>query len=227
MRYKLLDHIVHNSNLQIFFSEIIGTFGLLLAATGSIVYDARLENTLGPVFIAFIHFVGLAIVVYLFGKYSMAHFNPAVTIGYFVAGYIKRKQVMIYFVAEIIGAFLGSIFVKYTIGDYAKLGTNFPNYEYDIAFFYGVEIVATILLMAVILTVVHIKKLNRLATVAIGGIVALDVFFLGPISGASMNPFRSLAPAIISNMPNDLWLYLTAPFIGAAVVGLAYKKIVR
>ena len=81
--------------------------------------------------------------------------------------------------------------------------------------------------MAVILTVVHIKKLNRLATVAIGGIVALDVFFLGPISGASMNPFRSLAPAIISNMPNDLWLYLTAPFIGAAVVGLAYKKIVR
>ncbi|MEX0656476.1 MAG: aquaporin [Nitrosopumilaceae archaeon] len=218
---------MHNSDLQIFLAEIIGTFGLVLAATGSIVYDAKLENMLGSVFIAAIHFVGLAIVVYLFGKYSMAHFNPAVTIGYLLAGYIKRKQIIIYFAAQIIGAFLGSIFVKYTIGDYAKLGINFPNYEYDVTFFYGVEIAATIFLMAVILIVVHIKKLNRLSGIAIGGIVALDVFFLGPISGASMNPFRSLAPALLSNMPNDLWLYLTAPFIGAAIVGLVYKKIVR
>ncbi|MGQ0376882.1 MAG: MIP/aquaporin family protein, partial [Nitrososphaerota archaeon] len=208
-------------------AEIIGTFGLVLAATGSIVYDAKLENTLGAVFIAAIHFVGLAIVVYLFAKYSMAHFNPAVTIGYFLAGYIKRKQIIIYFASQIIGAFLGSLAVKYTIGDYAKLGTNFPNYIYDVTFFYGIEIAATIFLMSVIFTVVHIKRLNRLAGIAIGGIVALDVFFLGPISGASMNPFRSLAPAILSNVPNDLWLYLTAPFIGAAVVGLAYKKIVR
>ncbi|MBM3895169.1 MAG: aquaporin [Thaumarchaeota archaeon] len=215
------------NNTQIFLAEIIGTFGLVLAATGSIVYDTKMENTLGAVFIAAIHFVGLAIVVYLFGKYSMAHFNPAVTIGYFLAGYLKRKQIIIYFVAQIIGAFLGSIFVKYVIGDYANLGLNFPNYAYNATFFYGVEITATIFLMAVILTVVHIKRLNRLAGVAIGGIVALDVFFLGPISGASMNPFRSLAPAILSNMPNDLWLYLTAPFIGAAIIGLVYKKIVR
>ncbi len=75
---------MHNSNLQIFLAEIIGTFGLVLAATGSIVYDAKLENMLGSIFVAVIHFVGLAIVVYLFGKYSMAHFNPAVTIGYFL-----------------------------------------------------------------------------------------------------------------------------------------------
>ena len=215
------------SNLQIFLAEIIGTFGLVLAATGSIVYDAKMENTLGAVFIAAVHFGGIAVVIYLLGKYSMAHFNPAVTIGYFLAGYIKRKQIIIYFAAQIIGAFLGSIFVKYTIGEYAKLGTNFPNYTYDTTFFYGVEIAATIFLMGVILTVVHIKKLNRLAGIAIGGIVALDVFFLGPVSGASMNPFRSLAPAILSSMPNDLWLYLTAPFIGTAIVGLVYKKIVR
>ena len=122
---------------------------------------------------------------------------------------------------------MGSVVVKYSIGDYANLGTNFPNYEYDVTFFYGVEIAATIFLMAVILTVVHIKKLNQLASIAIGAIVALDVFFLGPISGASMNPFRSLAPALFSSMPNDLWLYLTAPFIGAAIIGLVYKKIVR
>lgn len=215
------------NNLQIFFAEIIGTFGLVLAATGSIVYDAKLENTLGDVFVAVIHFIGLAIVVYLFGKYSMAHFNPAVTIGYFIVGYIKRKQIVIYLAAQIIGAFLGSLAVKYVIGDFANLGTNFPNYSYDVTFFYGVEIAATIFLMSVILIVVHIKKLNRLAGIAIGGIVALDVFFLGPISGASMNPFRSLAPAILSSVLGDLWLYLTAPFIGAAIIGLVYKKIVR
>lgn len=215
------------NNLQIFLAELIGTFGLLVAATGSIVFDAKMQETLGPLFIAIIHFVGITIVVYLFGKFSMAHFNPAVTIGYLITGYTKKNQLLVYFSAQITGAFFGSIFVKYTIGDYAELGTNFPNYQYDVAFFYSVEIMATIFLMAVILTVVHIKKLNRLAGIAIGGIVALDVFFLGPISGASMNPFRSVAPALLSNIQNDLWLYLTAPFIGTAIVGLVYKKIVR
>ena len=215
------------NNLQTFLAELIGTFGLLVAATGSIVFDAKMQETLGPLFIAIIHFVGITIVVYLFGKFSMAHFNPAVTIGYLITGYTKKNQLLVYFSAQITGAFFGSIFVKYTIGDYAELGTNFPNYQYDVAFFYSVEIMATIFLMAVILTVVHIKKLNRLAGIAIGGIVALDVFFLGPISGASMNPFRSVAPALLSNIQNDLWLYLTAPFIGTAIVGLVYKKIVR
>ncbi|MGQ0792197.1 MAG: aquaporin, partial [Nitrosopumilaceae archaeon] len=77
---------MHNSNLIIFFAELVGTFGLLVAATGSIVYDTSLGMTLGPIFVAAIHFVGLTIVVYAFGKYSMAHFNPAVTIGYFISG---------------------------------------------------------------------------------------------------------------------------------------------
>ena len=212
------------SNLIIFVSELLGTFGLLVAATGSIVYDSSLGNTLGPIFVAAIHFLGLAIVVYAFGKYSMAHFNPAVTIGYFISGYIKAKALPVYFVAQAIGAFLGTFFVKYVIGSYAELGLNFPNYSYSIPLFYGVEIIATILLMGVILTVVHIKSLNKLTGIAIGGIIALDVYFLGPISGASMNPIRSLAPAIVSGIPDDLWLFLTAPFIGSAIVGVVYYK---
>ena len=212
------------SNLIIFVSELLGTFGLLVAATGSIVYDSSLGNTLGPIFVAAIHFLGLAIVVYAFGKYSMAHFNPAVTIGYFISGYIKAKALPVYFVAQAIGAFLGTFFVKYVIGSYAELGLNFPNYSYSIPLFYGVEIIATIFLMGVILTVVHVKALNKLTGLAIGGIIALDVYFLGPISGASMNPIRSLAPAIVSGIPDDLWLYLTAPFIGSAIVGVIYYK---
>lgn len=212
------------SKSKIFVSELIGTFGLLVAATGSIVFDAKVGMTFGPVFIAVIHLIGLAIIVYAFGKYSMAHFNPAVTIGYFISGYIKLKALPIYFTAQAIGAFLGTIFVKYVIGNHANLGINFPNYSYPIPMFFGIEILATIFLMAVILTVVHVKALNKFSGIAIGGIIALDVYFLGPISGASMNPFRSLSPAIISGIPDDLWLYFTAPFIGAAIIGIIYSK---
>jgi len=212
------------SNLIIFVSELLGTFGLLVAATGSIVYDASVGHSLGPIFVAAIHFLGLAIVVYAFGKYSMAHFNPAVTIGYFISGYIKVKALPVYFVAQAIGAFLGTFFVKYVIGSHAELGLNFPNYSYSIQLFYGVEIIATIFLMCVILAVVHVKGLNKFSGLAIGGIIALDVYFLGPISGASMNPIRSITPAIVSGIPDDLWLYLTAPFIGAAIVGVIYYK---
>jgi len=215
---------MQNSNLVIFFAELVGTFGLLVAATGSIVYDASLGMTLGPIFVATIHFVGLAIVVYAFGKYSMAHFNPAVTIGYFISGHIKAKTMPVYFGAQALGAFLGTFFVKYAIGDFANLGLNFPNYSYSVSLFYGVEIIATIMLMGVILTVVHIKGLNKFAGLGIGAIVALDVYFLGPISGASMNPIRSLSPAVVTGIPDDLWLYWSAPFIGSAIAGLIYHK---
>jgi len=215
---------MQNSNLVIFFAELVGTFGLLVAATGSIVYDASLGMTLGPIFVATIHFVGLAIVVYAFGKYSMAHFNPAVTIGYFISGHIKAKTMPVYFGAQAIGAFLGTFFVKYVIGDFVNLGLNFPNYSYSVSLFYGVEIIATIMLMGVILTVVHIKGLNKFAGLGIGAIVALDVYFLGPISGASMNPIRSLSPAVVTGIPDDLWLYWSAPFIGSAIAGLIYHK---
>ena len=213
-----------NSNFIIFFAELVGTFGLLVAATGSIVFDAKFGGSYGPIFVAFIHFVGLAIVVYAFGKYSMAHFNPAVTIGFFIAGYTKKSKLPIYFTAQAIGAFLGTIFVKYFIGDFANLGLNFPNYSYSIPFFYLIEIIATIFLMGVILIVVHVKGLKKFIGVAVGGIIALDVYFLGPISGASMNPIRSLSPAIVSSIPDDLWLYWTAPFLGAAIVGIIYHK---
>ena len=213
-----------NSNLTIFVAELVGTFGLLVAATGSIVYDARVGNTLGPIFVAVIHFVGIAIVIYAFGKYSMAHFNPAVTIGYLISGYINARSLPIYFGAQTIGAIFGTVFVKYVIGDFANQGLNSPNYSYQIPFFYTIEIFATIFLMGIILLVVHVKSLNRFTGIGISGIIALDVYFLGPISGASMNPIRSLTPALVSGIFDDLWLYWTAPFIGAVFVGLLYRK---
>ncbi len=89
----------------------------------------------------------------------MAHLNPAVTIGFFISGYIEAKKIPLYFVAQAIGGILGSLFVKQVVGNYGNLGLNFPNYQYSIPFFYGIEILATIFLMGGILIVVSKKKL--------------------------------------------------------------------
>lgn len=217
---------MHKSNFVIFLAELAGTFGLLVAATGSIVYDGMMDNTLGIGFISIIHFIGLGAMIFLFGRYSMAHFNPAVTVAYFVAKYITAKQILIYIAAQIIGAFLGSLFVKYIIGDFARLGINSPNYQYPILGFFGVEVLATIFLMGSILIAVNIKGLQTIfISSIIAGTVALDVFFLGSISGASMNPIRSLTPAVFTGIFEDLWMYWSAPFIGGIIVALIFNKI--
>ncbi|MDX1532976.1 MAG: aquaporin, partial [Nitrosopumilaceae archaeon] len=180
------------SNWQIFTVELIGTFILVVFATGSIVYDAQINGTPGYVYAAIAPFVALIIGVYSFGKISLAHFNPAVTIGYYITGHISKIQVIYYFAAEIIGAFLGSIFVITFIGTEQNIGANAPNYEFSLPLIFGVEVLASALLMAVIFTVVYTKGLKGFSGVAIGGIVGLDIFFLAFISGASMNPARAL-----------------------------------
>jgi len=187
------------------------------------VYDAMLGGIYGHYFVVAMHFIGLAIVVYAFGKYSMAHFNPAVTIAFFITKHVKGKQLPYYFAAQAIGAFMGSIFVLLVMGDYANLGTNYPNPTSTVEANVSYEILTSIFLMGVIYIVVHFKKLGKLTGVAIGGIIALDVLFFGLVSGASMNPIRSLAPAVISGVTGDLWLYLTTPFIGTIIVAAIYK----
>jgi aquaporin Z len=213
-----------SSDQRKFVAEVIGTFIVVVFATGSVVIDAKVHGVLGVTFIAFAPFVGIAIGVYMFGKISMAHFNPAVTIGYVITGHIRRVQVPYYFAAEIIGALLASIFVKYFIGSEAHLGVNSFNHSYPIALVFGTEVLASALLMAVILTVVYTKGLRGFSGIAIGGIVGLDIFFLSFISGASMNPARSLAPALVSGAVTDLWLYWSATFIGTAIVAMALRK---
>ena len=216
---------MHSSNKIIFVAELIGTFVLVVGATGSIVYNEVLGGIYGSGFIAAGHLVALSIAVYAFGKYSMAHFNPAVTIAFFITKHVKGRQLPYYFAAQSVGAFLGSIFVLFAIGDYANLGTNAPDLTYSWGSIFGFEVIASIFLMGVIYIVVHFKKLAMLTGVTIGGIVAIDVLLFGEISGASMNPIRSLAPAIISGTPSDLWLYWTTPFIGTIVVAVIYKAL--
>ncbi len=207
-----------------FVAEVIGTFIVVVLATGSVVIDAKMNGILGIPFIAFAPFVGVAIGVYMFGKVSMAHFNPAVTLGFLVTKHITKRLLVLYLSAEIIGALLGSIFVKYAIGSEAHLGSNSPNYVYPIPLIFGVEVLASALLMSVILVVVYTKGLRGFGAIAIGGLVGLDIFFLAFISGASMNPARSLAPALLSGVLVNLWLYLTATFIGTCIIAYIYRK---
>ena len=114
-------------NQKKFVAEVIGTFIVVLSATGSVVIDSRLHGTLGIPFVAFAPFVGIAIGVYIFRKISMAHFNPAVSLGFLITKHITKTQLLYYITAEITGALLGSLFVKFLIGSNANLGAFAPN----------------------------------------------------------------------------------------------------
>ena len=213
------------SNLQIFTVELTGTFLLVVFATGSIVYDAHVfDGRLGIPFAALAPFIALLIGVYAFGKISLAHFNPAVTIGYYITGHITKIQVLYYLLAEIIGALLGSLFVMSFVGVEADLGANAPNLDYSIFLIFPVEVFASAMLMGVIFYVVYTKGLRGFSGVAIGGIVGLDILFLAFISGASMNPARALAPALLSGAFEHLWIYWTAPYVGTVIVAFLFKK---
>ena len=142
-------------NQRIFFAEIIGTFIVVVLATGSVVIDAKLNGKLGIPFIAFAPFIGVATVVYLSGKISMAHFNPAVSIGFLITKHITKVQLFYYFSAEIVGALIASLFVKFVMGNQANLGANAPNYAFPIPIIIGVETVASAMLMSVIFVGKH------------------------------------------------------------------------
>ena len=214
---KLTSKLTSNQNK--FVAVVVGTFIVVVFAIGSVVKDSRLHGALGIPFIGFAPFVGIAIGIYIFGKISMVHFNPAVTLGFLITKHITKVQLLCYIIAEITGAFLGTLFVKFLIGCNANLGANAPNYSYPIPVIFGVEVLASALLMAVILVVVYTRGLKGFGGIAIGGIVGLDIFFffLAFISGESMNPARSLAPALVSGVIGNLWLYLTATFVGTSV----------
>src|SRR5918995_1757469 len=120
------------SNQKRFIAEVIGTFIVVVLATGSVVLDAKFNGLLGLPFIAFAPFVGVAIGVYIFGKISMAHFNPAVSVGFLITKHIAKRLFALYLLAELVGSFLASLFVKYAIGTEAFLGANSPNYSFPL-----------------------------------------------------------------------------------------------
>lgn len=195
-------------------SELIGTFALVFAGTGAIVINQASGGAITHLGIALTFGLSVLALIYTFGDVSGAHFNPAVTIAFAVAGRFPRREVAPYIGAQLLGALSGSALLHVLFPAHATLGATLPAGSAAQSFI--LELVLTFLLMLVILSVsTGAQEKGITAGVAVGAVIALEAMFAGPISGASMNPARSLAPAVISLHFTHLWLYLTAPVLGA------------
>ncbi|MCZ7355331.1 MAG: MIP family channel protein [Candidatus Methanoperedens sp.] len=202
-------------------AEFIGTFALVFAGTGAII-DDRLTGKLGVIGIAITFGLVVAVMVYSLGHVSKAHFNPAVTIGFASVGRFKKNEVLPYITAQIGGAIFASAVLYLMFGNARNLGATLPNGSWEQSFI--LEVIMTFFLMLVIISVASDTRVKPEVTgIAIGGVVAMDALFGGPISGASMNPARSLGPAIIGGIYNYQWIYLIAPIIGSLIAVSIYE----
>jgi aquaporin NIP len=201
---------------QKLFAEALGTFALVFAGTGAIVINKVSGGVVTHPGIALTFGLIVMALIYALGGVSGAHFNPAVTVGFFLARRFNGRLVFPYIACQLAGAFLASEVLRYLFGNVAHLGATVPAGSGMQSFV--LEVILTGLLMFVILCVATgSKEQGLMAGIAIGGIIGLEAMFAGPICGASMNPARSIAPAIVSGHLAALWVYVAAPLIGSAI----------
>lgn len=198
-------------------AELLGTFTLVFAGTGAIVINATSQGAISHVGIALTFGLVALAMIHTFGDVSGAHFNPAVTLGFAAAGRFAWGQVPAYIGVQLVGALGASALLHFLFPQNpAVLGATLPAGS-DLQSFV-LELVLTAILMLTILSVsTGAKEKGITAGITIGGVIALEAMFAGPACGASMNPARSLAPALVAGHLEHLWLYLAAPVIGALI----------
>lgn len=205
-------------------AEAFGTFALVFAGTGAIVINDVSGGAITHVGVALTFGLIVLSMIYAIGDVSGCHLNPAVTLGFFAAGRFAGKQVLPYIGSQLAGALLASLALKAMFSSHPTLGATLPAGSSLQSFV--LECILTMVLMFVILSVSSgAKEKGVLAGVAIGSVIALEALFAGPICGASMNPARSLAPALVSLRLECLWIYLVAPVLGAAIGVLSCRCI--
>lgn len=205
-----------------YFAEVIGTFGLVFCGTGAIVIDEQTGGAVGHVGVAITFGLIVLAMIYSFGEISGAHLNPAVTLGFVAADRFPPRQVAPYMAAQLVGALLASCTLHWMFPENIHLGATLPAGSAMQSFV--LEAILSFLLMFVILQVAHgSKEVGVLAGIAIGATVGLEAMFAGPICGASMNPFRSLAPAIVSGSLGSVWIYLIAPALGTLAAAFTWR----
>lgn len=205
-------------------AEGAGTFVLVFAGTGAMVVDRVTGGGVTHVGVAITFGLVVMAMIYTVGEASGAHLNPAVTLGFLFAGRFEAKRVLPYWVSQLIGALLASLCLRFLFGAENGLGATLPRGTATQAFM--LEVVLAAILMFVILGVsTGSKEVGTMAAIAIGGVVALEALFAGPICGASMNPARSLAPALVGGHLDAVWVYLTAPFLGVALAVPLWRAI--
>jgi aquaporin Z len=199
-----------------YFAEIFGTFAMVFAGTGAVVIDAVTRGGVTHVGVAVTFGLVVMAMIYTLGDVSGSHMNPAVTIGFFFAGRLPGRFVAPYVASQLVGALGASSLLRAMFSNTAYLGATLPAGSALQSFV--LEVVLTAILMFVVLCVsTGPKEIGVMAGIAIGGVVGLEAMFAGPISGASMNPARSLAPALVSGHLQSLWIYILAPMLGAAI----------
>jgi MIP family channel proteins len=206
-------------------AEGIGAFALVFAGCGAIVTDAARGGTLGTVGVSLVFGLIIMAMVYATGHLSGAHLNPAVTIAFTLTRHFPLREAFAYVAAQIAGALAAAALLLVAWPSKpALLGTTMPSVGVGSALVY--EAILTALLMFVIMAVAtDSRAVGAGAAIAIGGTVGLDALFGGPITGASMNPARSIGPALVTGELRDLWVYLLAPLAGAALGALSYQLI--
>ncbi len=197
-----------------YLAEAVGTFALVFAGTGAIVINDVSAGSITHVGIALTFGLIVMAMIYAVGDISGAHLNPAVTLGFYFARRFEARSILPYLLAQGVGAFLASGLLRLLFLEHPTLGATLPAGPWWQSFI--LEVVLTFLLMFVILNVSSgAKEKGIMAGAAIGSVVALEAMFAGPICGASMNPIRSLAPAVVSGQLQHVWIYIAAPIIGA------------
>jgi MIP family channel proteins len=205
-------------------AEAVGTFALVFAGTGAIVIDATTNGAVTHVGVGLTFGLIIIVMISAVGHLSGAHFNPAVTLAFASARHFPWRRVGPYLVAQIGGALLASLLLRAMFGNVAHLGATLPHGSDGQSLV--LETVLTFFLMFVITAVAtDARAVTRAAAFAIGGTVGLEALFAGPISGASMNPARSLAPALVSGTTASLWLYIIGPILGALAGAWTYRII--
>ena len=207
-----------------YFAEFIGTFALVFFGTGAIVVDEVIPGSVTHIGIAIVFGLIVMSMIYAFGENSGAHLNPAVSIAFGTIGKFPVKEIVPYIISQLTGALAASGTLKLLFPSSFLLGATIPSGSNMQSFI--LEFILSFFLMLVIIQVAKGSKEQGLfAGIAIGSVVLLEAMFAGPVSGASMNPARSLAPAIASGQLKQVWIYMLSPVLGALAAGFVYKLI--
>jgi aquaporin NIP len=206
-------------------AEAIGAFALVFAGCGAIVTEAERPGTLGSLGIALVFGLVIMAMVYATGHLSGAHLNPAVTLAFTLTRHLPARETLAYIAAQTLGAVAAAaLLLAIWPSAPADLGTTQPSVGAGSALAYE-AILSALLMFTIMAVATDTRAVGAGAAIAIGGAVGLDALFGGPITGASMNPARSLGPALVSGELRSLWIYLVGPVLGAAAGALAYQLV--
>ena len=202
-------------------AEFLGTFVLVFAGCGAIAVASQFGG-ISHVGVALAFGLAVAVMVYALGHISGAHFNPAVSIGFAVGRHFPWQRAATYSGAQVLGAICAALFLRLSLGDSADLGVTAPSGS-DLQSLAWETLLTCILMLVVTAVATDTRAVGEAAALAIGGAVCLGALVGGPISGASMNPARSLGPALVSGDLTAIWVYIVGPVAGAILAALAYR----